>query len=229
MSETGNILIVDDDEDILTAGRLLLRRSFDGVVTCRRPEEIPDLLEEHDIDAIMLDMNFGPGESSGEQGLEWLERILAIDPQMVVVMITAHGSVDTVVEAMRRGATDFVAKPWQNEKVVATLSAAVKLHRSRKEAESLRGANRALAAAASLADMPIVFESREMGEVLSLVERAAPTDANVLVLGENGTGKELIARELHRQSARNDKAVVVPVNSRFRPWRVLVHRADRCH
>jgi DNA-binding NtrC family response regulator len=204
MSETGNILIVDDDDDILTAGRLLLRRKFGDIVTCRRPEEIPDLLAAHDIDAVMLDMNFGPGESSGKQGLEWLERILAIDPQMVVVMITAHGSVDTVVEAMKRGATDFVAKPWQNEKVVATLSAAVKLHRSRRETESLRGANRVLAAAASRVDSPIIFESAAMGEVLSLVERAAPTDANVLILGENGTGKELIARELHRQSARSD-------------------------
>lgn len=204
MSATGNILIVDDDEDILTAGRLLLRRNFGEVVTCRRPEEVPGLLAEHDIDAVMLDMNFGPGESSGEQGLEWLERILTIDPAMVVVMITAHGSVDTVVEAMKRGATDFVAKPWQNEKVVATLSAAVKLHRSRKETESLRGANRVLAAAASQVSNPVIYESAAMADIFSLVERAAPTDANVLILGENGTGKELIARELHRQSARSD-------------------------
>jgi DNA-binding NtrC family response regulator len=205
MSESGNILIVDDDDDILTAGRLLLRRSFGEIVTCRRPEEIPDLLAAHDIDAVMLDMNFGPGESSGKQGLEWLERILAIDPQMVVVMITAHGSVDTVVEAMKRGATDFVAKPWQNEKVVATLSAAVKLHHSRKETESLRGANRVLADAASRVDTPIIFESAAMEEVLSLVERAAPTQANVLILGENGTGKELVARELHRLSPRSNE------------------------
>ena len=141
----GSILIVDDDEDILTAGRLLLRRSFGNVVTCRNPQDIPKLLGEHDFDAILLDMNFGPGESSGQQGFDLLAQILGIDPQMVVVMITAHGSVDTVVEAMKRGATDFVAKPWQNEKVVATISAAVELHRSRIEAETLRGANRVLA------------------------------------------------------------------------------------
>jgi DNA-binding NtrC family response regulator len=180
---TGNILIVDDDEDILTAGRLLLRRNFGDVITCRRPEEIPDLLQRCDLDAVLLDMNFGPGESSGLQGLEWLERILIIDPQMVVVMITAHGGVDTVVEAMKRGATDFVAKPWQNEKVVATLSAAVELHRSRVETESLRGANRVLVEAAATNSSPIVSESSQM----------------------NGTGKELIARELHRQSMRSDQ------------------------
>jgi DNA-binding NtrC family response regulator len=205
MDKPANILIVDDDEDILTAGRLLLRRQFGDVVTCRRPEEIPDLLEKHAFDAIMLDMNFGPGESSGIQGLEWLERILAIDPQMVVVMITAHGGVDTVVEAMKRGATDFVAKPWQNEKVVATLSAAVELHRSRVESNSLRRSNLALREATMPADASIVGSSTQMQEVLSVVQRTAPTDANVLILGENGTGKELIARELHRQSARSDQ------------------------
>jgi DNA-binding NtrC family response regulator len=202
MTDKAKILIVDDDQDILTAGRLLLRRSVGEVITCRRPEEIPDLLEQHSFDALMLDMNFGPGESSGAQGLEWLQRILAIDPRMVVVMITAHGSVDTVVEAMKRGATDFVAKPWQNEKVVATMSAAVELHRSRAEAESLRGANRVLVAAAAAEGTAIISGSTEMQGVLSIVARAAPTDANVLILGENGTGKELIARELHRQSSR---------------------------
>ena len=121
---------------------------------------------------------------------------------MVVVMITAHGNVDTAVEAMKRGATDFVAKPWQNEKVVATLSAAVELHRSRVESESLRDANRVLVEAAAPSDRTIIYESDAIRDVLSVVERAAPTDANVLILGENGTGKELIARELHRQSVR---------------------------
>jgi len=199
----GNILIVDDDEDILTAGRLLLRRRFSEVITCRRPEEIPDLLDKYQFDAVMLDMNFGPGESSGIQGLEWLERILAIDPQMVVVMITAHGGVDTAVEAMKRGATDFVAKPWQNEKVIATVSAAVELHRSRVETNSLRRSNLALREAAMPADTNIVGSSAQMQGVLSVVQRTAPTDANVLILGENGTGKELVARELHRQSTRS--------------------------
>ena len=198
----GKILIVDDDQDILIAAKLLLRRNFAGAVTTRVPEEIPALLAQHDFDVVLLDMNFGPGESSGRQGLEWLERILEIDAQMVVVMITAHGSVDTVVKAMKRGATDFVSKPWQNEKVVATLSAAVHLHRSRVETESLRQTNRVLREAASAPRDNLVGQSAAMNEVLSIVGRAAPTDANVLILGENGTGKELVAREIHRQSAR---------------------------
>jgi DNA-binding NtrC family response regulator len=200
----GNILIVDDDEDILTAGRLLLRRSFASVKTCNRPDEMPTLVAENDFDAILLDMNFGPGESSGRQGLEWLERLLEIDPDLVIVMITAHGSVNTAVEAMKRGALDFIIKPWQNEKVVATVSAAVKLHRSRLEAASLKQANRALAAAGS-SDQHIVGDSDRMCDVMSIVSRAGPTDANVLILGENGTGKELVARELHRLSRRADR------------------------
>ncbi len=204
VDKTGNILIVDDDEDILTAGRLLLRRSFASVKTCNRPDEMPGLVSENEFDAILLDMNFGPGESSGQQGLEWLERMLEIDPDLVIVMITAHGSVNTAVEAMKCGALDFIIKPWQNEKVVATVSAAVKLHRSRLETASLKKANRALAAAGSSGNR-IVGDSARMRDVLSIVTRAAPTDANVLILGENGTGKELVARELHRQSRRADR------------------------
>lgn len=202
MSKIGNILIVDDDEDILTAGRLMLRRHFAAIDTCRDPTQIPALLEEQSYDAILLDMNFGPGESSGQQGMEWLQKIIEIDPDMVVVMITAHGGVETAVEAMKLGATDFVAKPWQNEKVVATLSTAVKLHRSRLETKTLRKTNQVLREAAVATDSPIIGDSPAMRTVMSLVERAAPTDANVLILGENGTGKELIARELHRQSNR---------------------------
>ncbi len=203
--KSGNILVVDDDEDILTAGRMLLRRQFADVVSCSQPARIPELLQQHNFDVVLLDMNFGPGESSGQQGFEWLQRILEIDPTLVVIMITAHGSVDTVVEAMRRGATDFVAKPWQNEKIVATVSTGVQLHKSRVEARSLRQANRALLDAATPTNNAIVGSSTEMQSVLSIVERAAPTDANVLILGENGTGKELIARELHRQSRRAEQ------------------------
>ena len=202
MSTTGSILIVDDDQDILTAGRLLLRRQFPDVITCRDPQQIPELFAAHSIAAVLLDMNFGPGQSSGDQGIHWLERILEIDAAAVVVMITAHGNVDTAVEAMKRGATDFIAKPWQNEKVVATVSAAVKLRQSRGETESLRQANQLLVANSPTGGDLIVGDSAQMKQVIDIVDRAAPTDANVLILGENGTGKELIAREIHRRSKR---------------------------
>jgi DNA-binding NtrC family response regulator len=201
---TGNILIVDDDEDILTASRLLLRREFEQVSTCRDPQQVPKILADHEFDVVLLDMNFGPGESSGKEGLVWLEKILQIDPQIVVVMITAHGSLNTAVEAMKRGATDFIAKPWQNEKVVATVSTAVQLRRSRKETQTLRQTNEVLLKGTSSVDSQIIGDSAESRKVMDIVARAAPTDANVLILGENGTGKELIARELHQQSGRSD-------------------------
>ena len=204
VSKTGNILIVDDDEDILTASRLLLRREFASISTCSDPQEIPGLLADHDFDVVLLDMNFGPGESSGREGQIWLEKILQIDPQIVVVMITAHGSLNTAVEAMKRGATDFIAKPWQNEKVVATVSTAVQLRRSRKETQTLRQTNKVLLKQTAGVDSQIIGESAEARRVMDVVARAGPTDANVLILGENGTGKELIARELHRRSRRSD-------------------------
>lgn len=206
--EDSSILIVDDDEDILTAGKLLLKRVAARVVTCNQPHMIPELMAERKFDAILLDMNFGPGESSGAQGFHWLGRILDIDPDAVVIMITAHGGVDLAVEAMKLGATDFVAKPWQNEKVAATLKAAVALRQTRHQAQTLKKRNRALAAATSMPSDPIIYQSDAMKAVMELVEKAAPTDANVLILGENGTGKELIARSVHRASLRRDRGFV---------------------
>jgi DNA-binding NtrC family response regulator len=200
----GKILIVDDDEDVLTASRLLLRREFGSISTCNDPSEIPTLLADGDFDVVLLDMNFSPGASTGEDGLLWLERVLAIDPDIVVVMITAHGSLNTAVAAMKRGATDFIAKPWQNEKVVATVSTAVQLRQSRKESETLRRTNKVLRAESAVGDAEIIGESVAARKLMAIVSRAGPTDANVLILGENGTGKELIAKELHRQSMRRD-------------------------
>jgi DNA-binding NtrC family response regulator len=199
----GKILIVDDDQDILTAGKLLLKRHFSQVMICNSPQNIPKLMSDNRFDAVMLDMNFSPGESSGAQGYNWLKKILEIDPQSVVVLITAHGGIDVAVEAMKLGATDFVAKPWQNEKLVATLTAAVLLGQTRNEATELRHTNQLLAKDTnSSQQQPLLAQSSVMQQVHSLIERTAPTDANVLILGENGTGKELVARELHRQSLR---------------------------
>ena len=151
-------------------------------------------------------MNFGPGESSGQQGFYWLQKILALKPQSIVIMITAHGGVDVAVEAMKLGATDFIAKPWQNEKVIATVSTAVLLGKSRTEAQQLRETNRALVQSSNLSNQqPIIGDSPAMNTVQSLINHSAPTDANVLILGENGTGKELVARALHQRSNRADK------------------------
>lgn len=201
------ILIVDDDEDILTAGRLLLRRHYARVDVCADPTRIPELMAATDYGVILLDMNFGPGASSGGEGFRWLEQILRTDPEAVVVLITAHGGVEIAVEAMKRGATDFVGKPWQNEKLLATLSTACKLRHSRLETHRLKETNRALAAAGAN-PQPMLGESEAMQSVVSMIERAAPTDANVFLLGENGTGKELAARALHQQSMRAELAFV---------------------
>lgn len=203
MDKRGAILIVDDDEDILVAGKLLLKRHFADVVTINQPSQIAAAMRKTNFDAILLDMNFGPGQSSGEEGFYWLGEILKIDPEAVVIMITAHGGVNIAVEAMKMGATDFVSKPWQNEKVVATLSAAVKLRTTRNKAATLKQANRTLVEDSG--SQQIIGKSDALKEIQSMIERTAPTDANVLILGENGTGKELVARELHRLSDRSDE------------------------
>ena len=211
MIENSTLLIVDDDEDILIAGTLLLKRHFNNIVTCNQPENIPTLMTQHTFDAVLLDMNFGPGESTGEQGLRWLKTVLERDPQAVVIIITAHGSMDLAVKAMKQGATDFVIKPWQNEKILATLSTAVQLRRSRSETEKLQQASQLMAQAASRANQEMLGASPPIKKVQSLIKRAAPTDANIFILGENGTGKELAARALHQASSRA-KSIFMPVD-----------------
>jgi DNA-binding NtrC family response regulator len=194
-------LVIDDDEDILTAARLLLKRRVAELVTCSDPGQVSALLAQQSFDVVMLDLNFSPGASDGRQGLQLLADIRAQDSDIVVVVITAHGGTDVAIEAMKYGATDFIAKPWQNEKLLATLSAAVSLHASRQEARQLRQSHGLLAAGEA---RQIIGQSEAMQRIMQMLSRAAPTDANVLITGENGTGKELIARELHRQSQRAD-------------------------
>jgi DNA-binding NtrC family response regulator len=205
------ILVVDDNPDILISARYLLERHYQSVTTCEHPEEIPSLMNKENFDVILLDMNFHPGQSDGEMGMQWLEKIKGIDPEAAVVMITAHGSLNAAVEAMKLGASDYVVKPWDNQRLLATLSAALELRKSRNEASRLRQSNRVLSKVTGQQKQTIIGNSPPMRNLLSLVGRAAPTDANVLILGENGTGKELIAREIHRQSKRNDQ-VFIPVD-----------------
>ena len=198
----GMVLIVDDDADILTAARLLLKKHVAAVHTENNPERIPPLLKENQYDVIFLDMNFTRDVSSGQEGFDWLERILEIDPDAVVVLITAYGDVDMAVRAIRAGATDFVLKPWQNEKLLATLIAGLKLRRSRQEVSSLRSRQRILSADLDQPFHDIIGTSPAITRVFTMIEKVAGTEADVLLLGENGTGKELVARALHRQSGR---------------------------
>jgi len=198
------ILVVDDERDTLLAARLLLKRHFASVETLSDPSGLAELIRRGAFDVLLLDMNFTAGADSGAEGLGYLSEVLALDPQAVVVLITAHSDVELAVEAMKRGAADFVTKPWQNERLLATLLAAFNLRRSRVEANELRNRNRGLAAA-TLTGGELIGTSARMLRVFEMIRRAAPTDANVLILGENGTGKELVAREIHRHSRRAEE------------------------
>jgi DNA-binding NtrC family response regulator len=202
------ILVVDDNEDILQAARLLLKRRFTAVTTLSDPTQLATLVRRGAFDVLLLDMNFAPGADSGDEGLAKLAEVMAIDPEAVVVMVTAHGDLELAVQAMKKGAADFVTKPWENERLVATLMAALNLRRVRREAAELRQRHKGLAAATHDrgADPGMIGTSPAMLSVFGAIRRAAPTDANVLILGENGTGKELAARQLHRLSARANEA-----------------------
>jgi two-component system response regulator HydG len=208
MQKTGKVLIVDDDPDILSAGRLFLKQHLALVETSQDPERIPALLEARTYDAILLDMNFAKGATGGQEGFAWLRRILDIDPNAVVVLITAYGDVGLAVRAVKEGATDFILKPWQNEKLLATLNAALNLRRSRVEAQVLQSRQQQLSADLDQPFQELIGKSPAMESVFTLVRKVAATEANVLVLGENGTGKELVAREIHRQSPRSAEAFI---------------------
>jgi DNA-binding NtrC family response regulator len=204
----GNILIVDDDEDILHAARLFLKQHFAQIHTEKNSEKIPILLKNETYDVILLDMNFAKGASSGQEGFEWLNKIQEIDPSMVVVLITAYGDVEMAVRAIKEGAMDFILKPWQNEKLLATVSAAIHLRRSRIEADNLRLRQKQLSADLDQPFHNFIGRSQAMQSVFATIQKVAQTDAKVLILGENGTGKELVAREFHRQSPRADEVFI---------------------
>ena len=199
-------VIVDDDADIALAARLALRAMFAEIVVLGDPEALPALLEARTPDVVLLDLNFERGATDGSRGLALLARIMATDPETAVVIITAHGGVSVAVEAIKRGATDFVSKPWSNERLATTVRTAASLRASRREAntEKWRGVELAI----PVSETPLLGRSPGMQRVQSLIARAAPTEANVLILGENGTGKDLVARELHRQSRRAAQPMV---------------------
>ncbi len=198
------VLVIDDDEDILLAARLLLKRHFASVEISRDPSVLSQLVRLAAFDVLLLDMNFSAGANEGTEGLQILSEVLTLDPLAAVVLVTAHSGVELAVDAMKRGAVDFVTKPWENERLVATVLAAFNLRRSRVEAAEIRNRHRGLVAA-TRTDVEMIGTSPGLLRVMEHILRIAPTDANVLILGENGTGKELVAREIHRHSRRTDE------------------------
>jgi len=206
--KSGKILIVDDNEDILSAARLLLKQHTALVHTEKNPDRIPVLMKEETYDVILLDMNFAKGATGGEEGFAWLRRILSADPLAVVILITAYGDVGMAVRAIKEGATDFILKPWQNEKLLATLAAALSLRLSRVEASSLRQRQSHFSADLDRPFRDFLGTSAAMKEVFATIDKVARTDASILILGENGTGKELAAREIHRRSHRHREIFV---------------------
>ena len=202
MRKEGTILIVDDEEDILLTLRLFLKQHFARVVTEHNPHLIPRMLRMHEPDVILLDMNFRKGDASGKDGLKWLGKIMELYPQGNVIMITAYGDVNLAVEATKIGAVDFVEKPWRNEKLLTTINSVYKLSKSKKEVQTLQSKQQVLAEDIDRAHGEIIGSSPAMKQIFHTIDKVAKTDANVLILGENGTGKELIARAIHRKSKR---------------------------
>jgi DNA-binding NtrC family response regulator len=194
-------VVCDDDPDIALAARLALRDLFNEIETLTSPTELPEFIKARSPDAVLLDLNFERAATDGSEGLDYLARVMTVDPEAAVVIITAHGAVSVAVEALKRGASDFVAKPWSNERLAATVRSAAALRRTKLEARMERGRSSELA---HNGETPLLGDSEAMQRVRTLIERASPTDANVLILGENGTGKEIVAREIHRKSRRSE-------------------------
>jgi len=207
-TQLGKVLIIDDNEDVLQAARLFLKKHAAVIHTEKNPQMIPALLNHERYDLILLDMNFTRDVTSGKEGFHWLRQIQEIDPAVVVILITAYGDVEMAVRAMKEGATDFVLKPWKNEKLLATLMSAMALRNSRLEVDHLKSRERQLAADLDQPFHDFIGQSPAMQTVYKTIQKVAKTDANVLILGENGTGKELVARALHRLSSRKNEAFI---------------------
>jgi DNA-binding NtrC family response regulator len=202
MLSEGKILIVDDNEDVLLALNLLLKPHVGDIRLSADPTRIFRFMDRYHPDIILLDMNFRRDASSGKEGFYWLHKILEIDPQSVVIFMTAYADTEKAVQAVKAGATDFIPKPWEKDKLLATLFSALKLKESRNEANKLRKQVEAFR------DEPveeIIGESEGMIQVFEMIRRLEETDANILLLGENGTGKDLVARAVCRHSPRADK------------------------
>ena len=206
--KSGSILIVDDNKSALSALNLLLQFEFETVSCIASPNQIASEIRKKEYDIVLLDMNFSAGLNSGNEGLFWLSEIKKQAPLTEVVMITAYAEVELAVKALKQGATDFITKPWQNEKLVATLKAVLKLRQSNKEVENLKSREQLLKSALTNEQELLTASSPAMQKVLQMVEKVAKTDASVLITGENGTGKGLIAGRIHQLSPRSSELFV---------------------
>jgi DNA-binding NtrC family response regulator len=206
--KTGKVLIVDDNEDLLRAAKMFLKRNFKQIDIEKTPDSIPTLLKNENYDVILLDMNFTKDVSSGHEGFLWLEKILEIDPSAIVILITAYGDVQMAVKAIKEGAMDFILKPWENERLLATVHSAMQLRKSKIEVNELKDKQKQISSDIDHKFQDVIGNSTPMQRVFQTIDRVASTDANVLILGENGTGKEVIARAIHRNSARKDEIFI---------------------
>ena len=197
--KNASILVIDDDTDVLTAVRLLLKTESKEVVTEKNPENLRSHLSKTNFDVILLDMNFNSSINTGNEGLFWLKEVKKIKPDVSVVMITAYGDIDLAVRSLKDGAADFVVKPWHNEKLIETIKDILRKKENKTAGPLL---------ANSIAGKEMLGESQIMQEIFYKIEKIAPTDANILILGENGTGKDLVAKAIHQQSLRADKPYV---------------------
>ncbi|MBI9053177.1 MAG: sigma-54-dependent Fis family transcriptional regulator [Bacteroidales bacterium] len=205
MKKYGKILAVDDNQDLLKSLQRMLKFDFDEFYSSNDPKNIPSILSSKEIDVVLLDMNFTEGDQSGRDGLYWLKRIKQINESIIVILITAYGEVELAVKAMQEGATNFVTKPWEPQKLIATLQNAIELRRTKLKIEELKKSNESVTQEIQNKIDPIIGNSEALKHILNTVQKVAKTDANVLILGENGTGKELVAREIHNKSERSKK------------------------
>ncbi len=204
----GKLLIVDDHKQVLKALIQLLEPEFDSITGLSNPNQIISYINKEEFDVILLDMNFSAGVNTGNEGIYWLNRILKSDPLAAVVMITAYSDVNLAVKAIKEGAIDFVVKPWDNNKLITTMETAFKLRQSKIENKKLRDRQKQINKGICRQDTPLIGKSQQMDTVLKVLNKVARTDANVLVIGENGTGKELIVKEIHINSHRADEVFI---------------------
>ena len=200
-----SILIIDDNKEIRESLELFLNRHFSDIQSLSSPNNLVSTLENNSFDVILLDMNFSPGKHSGNEGLFWLREILKIDSNAVIILITAYGKVELAVSTLKEGAFDFVLKPWENEKLLSTIKAGIQLRKSKLEVIELKEQQLILNTNYQNEFEFVLGNSDEMIKISRLISKVAATDANVLILGENGTGKEVIAREVHRRSQRKNE------------------------